>query len=92
MQSGRLPGLVAGVREIYATEGVRGFYVGYGTTVARRAVTSHNHHGPDHSLQTLPLRVREVPFAMIQYPLYEELKAQHQTRNPVISARNAALC
>lgn len=38
-------------RQIWRTHGISGFYVGYGTTVAR-----------------------EVPFAFIQFPIYERLK------------------
>jgi len=70
MQAGRLPGVLAGVREIYRIEGVRGFYVGFLTTVAR-----------------------EVPFAMIQYPLYESLKVRwaRKQQHP-LSPLQAAAC
>merc|ERR1719171_3108641 len=50
-QVGRYSSMTEAVTATYSAAGMRGFYVGYGTTVAR-----------------------EIPFAFIQFPIYEKFK------------------
>jgi len=52
MQVGQFNSFTEAVTATYASQGLRSFYVGYGTTVAR-----------------------EIPFAFIQFPIYERFKA-----------------
>lgn len=61
--------LVAAARQVYASEGLLGFYRGFQATIQR-----------------------EIPFACLQYPLYEALKKSWQSRRGEISSWQAALC
>jgi len=68
MQVGRYSSLNEAVTSTYRSAGLRGFYAGYGTTVAR-----------------------EIPFAFIQFPIYEAFKKtwssfQGKETNPVQGA------
>jgi len=68
MQVGRFSSLTEAVTSILKTDGISGFYRGYGTTVAR-----------------------EIPFAFIQFPIYEAFKKgwasmQGQETTPVQGA------
>mmetsp|Transcript_66675 Transcript_66675/g.150547 ORF Transcript_66675/g.150547 Transcript_66675/m.150547 type:complete len:227 (-) Transcript_66675:289-969(-) len=68
MQVGQYNSFVQAVTSTYGGGGLRSFYVGYGTTVAR-----------------------EIPFAFIQFPIYERLKMawtnfQGSETNPIQGA------
>lgn len=62
-------GLLGAARQLYASEGLLGFYRGFQATIQR-----------------------EIPFACLQYPLYESLKGWWRERRGEINPWQAALC
>eukprot|EP00035_Acanthoeca_spectabilis_P019723 m.429434 g.429434 ORF g.429434 m.429434 type:complete len:276 (-) comp17004_c0_seq1:1097-1924(-) len=69
-QAGVYPTLKTALRGVYSTRGIGGFYVGYGTTLAR-----------------------EIPFSLIQFPLWEAMKREWALRQGAdISAWQSAIC
>jgi len=70
MQTGQYTSLSGGAKKLMSTEGIRGFYKGYLTTVTR-----------------------EVPFALIQFPLWERMKKEIATwQGRETSPWQGALC
>lgn len=69
-------GLVDIVKTIIAREGMRGFWKGFGTTVARevsrKEVKATSRHV--HDAHVFLSRFVQIPFTCIQFPLYERLK------------------
>lgn len=53
-------------------EGIRGFYRGFGITIAREVSR------PTSSIESV--LIRQLPFTSLQFPLYEALKGQLSTR------------
>jgi len=58
------------IRSIVTNKGIKGFYVGYGTTL-----------------------IREIPFSVVQFPLYEKFKKEWSNyQNRIISPWQASVC
>ena len=69
-----------------STEGVRGFYRGFGTTIMREVSVVVN------SVVRV-LKFRQIPFTSLQFPLYELLKARlAKALGRPLHAYEAAVC
>lgn len=82
---------LAAARLVLSTEGIRGFYRGFGSTIMREVCA--------HSLPPLPRRPvqlvpsPQIPFTSLQFPLYELLKLRlAKALHRPLHAYEAAVC
>jgi hypothetical protein len=81
---------------VLATEGWRGFYRGFGSTIMREVILGLcKFESPPLITGSLsPFLVAQIPFTSLQFPLYELLKSQLSKRvhRKPLYAHEAALC
>lgn len=80
---------LSAARIVWSTEGLRGFYRGYGITIMREVRCT----APKHNSSSLTNG--QIPFTSIQFPLYEYLKsrwASRTNRDLPLPAYEAAMC
>ena len=79
---------LAAAQILWTSNGIRGFYRGFGITVMREVRISSNH------VHWLDKSISQIPFTSIQFPLYELLKLRASGflgRKPLY-AHEAAIC
>lgn len=92
-QAGVYPTLKTALRGVYSTRGIGGFYVGLVSPILPSSLLSCAHATTTHTCRYGTTLAREIPFSLIQFPLWEAMKREWALRQGAdVSAWQSAIC